>query len=249
MTVTAKQFEKRIELKYPIPSELADQVRAWAREHLDRDPHGTDAQGDSYEVHTVYFDTPHLDLYHRTAVVGRTKYRVRRYGDESHLWLESKSKKRSVVRKQRTLVDRQELVTRISSEDETGHTIPTEWPGDWFVERTDAIGMRPTINLSYQRFARTASREGRSLRLTIDRELRAVSEASWEPRAMDPLSCQPLVTTEVLELKFDTFMPHLFKQLLQEFPIVSRGFSKYRTAMRGLTVDGWPTASSLSRCG
>lgn len=249
MTETNKHSEKRIELKYPIPSELADQVRAWARQHLDRDPHGTDAQGDSYEVHTVYFDTPNLDLYHRTAAVGRTKYRVRRYGDESSLWLESKSKKRSVVRKMRTLVDRQELASRVGSFTLVGDSVPEEWCGDWFMQRTQAIGMRPTIDLTYQRFARTAIREGRPLRLTIDRELRAVTEASWEPCAVDAVTCPPLVTAEVLELKFDDFMPHLFKELLREFPIVSRGFSKYRTAMRGLTDDGLQNASSLSRCG
>jgi hypothetical protein len=241
--------QRRIELKYPIAPELADQVRAWAREHLDRDPYGSGAHGDSYEVHTVYFDTPNLDLYRRSGAARRTKYRVRRYEDASCLWLESKSKKRSVVRKTRTMVDRQELMDRVKTEVSSPDCPGLAWHGEWFFERTSEIGMRPTANLTYQRFARTATLEGRPLRLTIDRQLRATHVACWEPIAMDSTSHPSLVVTEVLELKFSDFMPHLFKQLLLEFPLAGRGFSKYRTAMGYLTGDHVITTSALSRCG
>src|SRR3954471_17584026 len=109
----ASVTEKRdgaYEIKFLVPTATADAALAWARQHLAPDPHaqsGTD--GDGYRVNSLYFDTQGLDVYRRNGSYGKSKYRVRRYGDESAIFLERKLKSGGLVSKKRTRIPDQEL--------------------------------------------------------------------------------------------------------------------------------------------
>ena len=98
--------DRRIELKFLIDPELADRLREWARDHLDIDPHTerSGANRDSYRISTLYLDTAELDLFHRCGEVGISKHRVRRYGEGSEIWLETKRKRKVVVKKRRVAI-------------------------------------------------------------------------------------------------------------------------------------------------
>ena len=236
--------DKRIELKYLLDEQLAQEVKAWARERLGCDPHCCESLVDSYDVHTLYLDTPTWDLYHRTGVVGSTKYRVRQYSHEksnSHeetLWLECKRKKKDVVRKNRTAVPAMEAADRLSGQIPPDHT---NWCGDWFLQRIADRGLRPAVQVHYRRFARTSTLEGESLRLTIDSHLQASPVSGWEdtlvrqhPNGELRKNVSPV---QILELKFHNQMPWLFKELLRKFAIPASGFSKYRSAVDGCQLS------------
>ncbi|PHQ33832.1 polyphosphate polymerase domain-containing protein [Rhodopirellula bahusiensis] len=231
--------DKRIELKYQLDSSLTLEVKQWAREHLTADPNCE--SGDSYDVNSLYLDTPQLDLFHQTGSIGRRKYRVRRYGCESKLWLESKSKKKNEVQKTRcvgsedevmnTLLELERASTRSDSADPTTPAL-----GDWFLKQANKKQLRPTTQIHYRRFARMGSELGQNMRLTIDSQLHASPASGWdvasEEAGSDRTQRVKATGLEILELKFHRFMPHRFKELLREFPIPVTGFSKYRAAVR-----------------
>ena len=81
---------------------MAVKIRHWARTHLDPDAHGLGPFGDEYRTTSVYFDTDAFDVFHRRGSFGRSKYRIRRYGDEETVFLERKMRQPAVLAKRRT---------------------------------------------------------------------------------------------------------------------------------------------------
>ncbi|MEZ6134836.1 MAG: polyphosphate polymerase domain-containing protein [Pirellulaceae bacterium] len=234
-------MDRRIELKYLLSEPLVQQVTGWAREHLGIDAHCCDRLVDSYDVHTLYLDSPNMDLYHRTGVAGSAKHRIRRYGHEPTVWLECKRKKNNVVRKHRTAVpDEQafeQLSCRLPNEPENDRT----WCGEWFAKRMADRGLQPAIQVHYRRFARTATLANESLRLTIDSQLQASRVEGWHDSLINSRSNNEVrrdaPTVHILELKFHNRMPKLFKELLTQFLIPASRFSKYRTAVNTWGLD------------
>ena len=240
MSETPRQnTDQRIELKYLLDASRSAEIKAWAREHLGVDCHCDANGGESYQLNTLYLDSAEFDLFHRSGVVGRAKHRIRRYGNEAILWLETKRKAKSVVRKNRTAVCEVELMSRLDPTASTTAENAEAWCGDWFLERVNQRNLKPAVNISYQRFARTAVLEDESLRLTIDSDMQATVVNGWQVAKTDdpPMKnrCpRAFGEAEILELKFHNRMPLLFKQLLQTFAIPASGFSKYRTAVSTL---------------
>lgn len=233
--------DKRIELKYMLDPELSLKVRQWARDHLGVDAHCHDALSDHYDVHTLYLDTPQLDLFHRTGDVGKAKHRIRRYGDEATLWVETKRKQGNVVHKNRTAASEAEVMDRLTNPSDS-----TSWCGDWFSARISQRRLRPTIQVHYRRFARTSTIAGESLRLTIDSELQSSPATGWQVASTaDHLNRDRhhAAHVEILELKFHNRMPPLFKELLRTFAIPATGFSKFRTG-----IDAWSLAADSTTC-
>ncbi len=226
MSSTKPRKQKRIEMKFQLDAQLAEQVRDWARDHLGVDANCNSDTGDSYDISTLYLDTSDWDLFHRTGRIGSAKHRIRRYGDEQTLWLETKRKKKMVVKKSRTAVFESDYLSRCAVQ------ASDQWCGNWFLDRVADRQLQPAIQISYRRFARVAERNGECMRLTIDSDLHAGSVCGWQ---VGRPSSKQMSTTfgqhQILELKFDNSMPLLFKQLLQTFAIPSTAFSKYRTAV------------------
>jgi hypothetical protein len=236
--------ERRIELKYMLDDQLALQVKQWAREHLGFDPHCTDEAGEHYDVDTLYLDTAQLDLYNRSGAAGRAKHRVRCYGNQPLIWLETKRKIKSTVYKNRTAIPHAELHTLATAVE--GSSAVQGWCGRWFLDRINRRDLQPAVQVAYCRFVRAAVIDGRHLRLTIDSGLSAQRANGWAPATVD--QGIRINAPQVLELKFYNRMPHLFKELLRTFTIPASGFSKYRTAVEacGLvaSADRSPVAAS-----
>lgn len=135
------------ELKFALTEELHPTLLAWARTHLSQDSHA--APDGSYQVSTLYFDTPEASMFHRAPGYRTTKYRIRRYGTEDLRYFERKRKRGSRVRKTRDLGPN---------------------PPGWFEIERCAKGLEPALWVSYTRHAFVG--DG-GLRLTMDRDLRA----------------------------------------------------------------------------
>ena len=231
--------QRRIELKYTVDARLASEVQQWAREHLEADEHCSPQSLDSYEVSTLYFDSPALDIYHRTPQSDISKRRIRRYGAESTLWLEVKSKKQNVVKKRRSAIAAEQLQPlAVATQESRLKSDGEEW--DWFAQLLIEKQLQPMVLVHYRRFARAKCADGESLRLTIDTQMQASTCREWNVHHRGASPAYDLGDTQILELKFNNNMPFLFKQLLQAFPILSANFSKYRTAVGKCEIASAP---------
>ena len=214
------------EIKFLINPDLAPRIRAWARTHLQPDPHGAGSFGDEYDTSSLYFDTRDFDVFHRRHSFGRAKYRVRRYGDSDVVFLERKLRQPNLLIKRRT-------VAALSSLDVLRERdANTAWEGAWFHRRLLARKLRPVCQVSYHRIARVIMCAEGLARLTLDGMLRATPAA--EPAFTRGNDVRFLRERMILELKYRVRVPAIFRRLVEEFALEPRAASKYRIAMAAL---------------
>jgi hypothetical protein len=219
--------EPAFELKFQLDEAQARQVAEWAARHLQLDPNGKPELGHAYRIHGLYFDTPALDVFHRSSGYKKKKYRLRRYGSDPLIFLEQKRKSAGRVAKRRVQVDEADL--------DRLRDVPTEleWTGAWFHRRINVRKLEPSCLISYRRQAYFGHHAEGPLRLTLDRDVRSKPAAEWTvTEATDGL---PMLTDRVLlELKYRKHLPALFKGLMQDFAMSPGPLSKYRLAITAL---------------
>jgi hypothetical protein len=223
--LSAGIVEAPFERKFLVTEDQATRVAEWASLHLSPDPHAEAGAGGIYRVTSLYLDTDQLDVYHRRGSFGRAKYRLRRYNEAKDLFLERKCKVKGRVRKRRTLLEPEELAWLFAP------IRPADWPGRWFARRIELRGLAPTSLVSYRRVARVGEDSYGPIRLTIDRDfLCGPAEGIHVPK----LSGGPPVFAGlgVVELKYRTAMPSLFKTLIAEQGLIPAKASKYRAAVQ-----------------
>ncbi|MGH9309430.1 MAG: polyphosphate polymerase domain-containing protein [Vicinamibacterales bacterium] len=226
MVHTRETRARAAEIKFLVDPSLAPRICDWARRHLLPDPHGAGPAGDEYATSSLYFDTSGFDVFHRRGSYGRAKYRVRRYGNGDHVFLERKLRQPGILIKRRTVAPLA-LLDRLHDATAAG-----SWPGDWFQRRLQVRGLSPVCQISYHRIARTIDVNHGHARLTLDSDLRAqrVSEARFTGGA----GVVVLPDRMVLELKYRVQLPAIFRRLIEEFTLRTTTASKYRLGMAAL---------------
>jgi hypothetical protein len=216
------------EIKFYVPPDRVEELRGWARARLRPDPYGSGPFGDSYQTNSLYFDTKDFDVFHRRGSYGRSKYRVRRYGDSSELFFERKLKTHDQVTKRRSIADLREL-PRIAGEPKKG------WAGHWFHRRILARDLGVVCQVAYDRTALVHSNGHGPLRMTLDRHIRAVAH---QDLAFRSLAGEPSLTADngILELKFYRALPPLFEEMIDHFSLTACPISKYRIALKHLQL-------------
>jgi len=224
----------RYEFKYIIDESMAGDVRAFVLQYLEPDGH-TKRPGVGYAVHSLYLDTPGLDLCRATldGLKNRFKLRIRFYDDhpDSPIFFEIKRRVNLVILKERAAV-RRAAVPRL---------IAGGWPelGDLFNNRErfspalenfcwlrDEIDARPVAYASYLREG-YEPKESNVCRVTFDRCLRAgvycgrLSIEDLESWA------KPDVPGVVLELKFTDRFPEWMHELVESFDLCRTTMPKY----------------------
>ena len=213
------------EFKFLVSLATGRAVREWAREHLQPDPHASNANGDGYLVNSLYLDTPEFNVFHRAEGFRQRKYRLRRYGDEALVWMELKRKQQGRVRKRRTPVADMELQPKLLSQmDET-------WEGEWFRRRLKNLQLRPVCQVTYQRLACVGTSPFGPLRLTLDSDLRFQRTDTWVVPSQALTSDCLLPDQQILELKFRETIPNSFRDLIRDQRLVEGTFSKYRESV------------------
>jgi len=211
------------EIKFIVDTATAVRIRQWARIHLEPDTHGGGPFGDEYRTTSVYFDTDALDVFHRRGSFGRSKYRIRRYGEAETVFLERKLRQPAVLAKRRTIVALEALPRLIDP------VADDDWPGQWFCRRVAARRLRPVCQVAYQRMARVAMRNGEQVRLTLDSELVALPPGGSPVPAVAGRPAAPVLPgRHILEMKYRCAPPAIFLQLVEELRLVPQAASKYR---------------------
>jgi hypothetical protein len=217
------------ELKFLLTAREAERVEAWARQRLTPDPHGVDG---TYQTTTLYLDTPFLDVYHKSPGYRRSKYRVRRYGPGEVLHLERKKRQGDRVRKRRELLPLADLA-RLPGPDGAG---------TWFGLRVREQLFRPVCWIGYSRTAFVGATLGGAARLTLDRQVVGLPAPAWTvPARVDGRELLP--DEAILELKFRTALPGLFRALLGTLPSHTARGSKYARC-----VASWDLARKGNAC-
>lgn len=214
------------ETKLLVDDSLSGDIRAWARQRLGPDPHGGGEFHDQYNVSSVYLDTAAHDVYHRRGSYGRSKYRIRHYGNDGSAFLERKLRTRLRLSKRRTRVPLDAVPgLRLDNPD------PTH-PGHWFFRRVTLRRLHPVCVIRYSRTARMSETPEGFLRMTLDASLTACPTSLV---TLDPGPGRPLIEGwMILELKYSGVFPRLFRDLVDEFRLTPRPASKYRFAVQAL---------------
>lgn len=219
------------ETKFLVDAAKADGIRAWAREHLARDPSGEGPTGDEYSTTSLYFDTKNYDVYYQRRSYKRAKYRIRRYGLSDVVFLERKFRSSRLLAKRRTIVPVKDLAWLDEAKSDTA------WPGHWFHRRLLLRGLQPIMQFSYTRVARLGQAENGPVRLTLDTNLRALPmfDKAFIPGVGVPVT--PFMNNQVvLELKYRVELPALFRKLVEEFKLSRAKVSKYRQGLGALNL-------------
>ena len=241
MTAPSEQRDTRhggAEIKFLVDSATAEAIRQWSRPVTAADPHGAGPQGDEYRTTTIYFDTGAFDVYWRRGSYGRSKLRIRRYGDAEQAFVERKLRTSTLLAKRRTMVPVADL----------GHledTCARDWPARWFHDRLRSRRLAAVCQVGYLRTARVLSTPHGLARLTLDTDLRALPLQQPAYRPARGAFVDRAHT--IVEMKYATTIPALFKRLVEEFRLEPMRVSKYRLAMetiRPATVRATDDASA-----
>lgn len=241
----------RFELKYIIGEPTAHEVRQFARNHLMPDPFADVAKGYSYNIYSVYCDSPGLALMNQTleGMKNRFKLRVRFYDDNpAHpVFFEVKRRVNDQIIKVRAKVRRDAadklMWARRAWPDRDDLANPADdrsWTAlSKFCELRDKLGARPAILVGYNREAWCAP-EDDSIRVTFDRELIG---AAYDPARTFQLAdraewVRPIMPGVVLELKFTDRFPNWMRQMVQTFSLFRTSFAKYVNCQLCMTPEG-----------
>ncbi len=215
----------RHELKIVLDESALKKVTDWLRATPALAP-DTFVGGDGrYLVHSLYFDSPSLAVYHRAEEDSGTKYRIRRYGDENVLWLERKRRKGTLVTKRRASCPMEKLDGVLKG------TVTLGGFADTFVEEVKKQRYSPRLLVTYPRSAWVA--EG-GARLTLDHGVQA-RKATKEQPFSETGQVVSVSSDVILELKYDKTPPSVFTELLTLLGQEGGSFSKYR---RGIEAVG-----------
>jgi hypothetical protein len=227
------------EMKFVVDTAVGVQIREWARARLDADPHGVGQYADEYRVHSVYFDTEARDVFRRRGSYGRSKYRIRRYAEDTTVFLERKLRNGDHLAKRRTIIDVGILPLL---------AVPGALNGDgtaWFRRRVALRALQPVCQVMYLRTARVGRTGDGPVRLTVDEDVTAFRSSAMSFESQPAIRL--LEGSMILELKYRGSVPAVFRQLIEEFKLTPQRSSKYRAAVQalGLAPDSTDAATKL----
>lgn len=242
----------RYELKYVIPLEAVDEVRARLLPFCELDKHSARSADRLYAIHSIYLDTPGRDLYRvsREGRPSRFKVRMRRYGTAAGptgpVFLEVKRKSNGFVRKSRAQVPVEGFVERLCGappSDASANEVA-------FRRECDRLGLEPMTLMRYEREAWFSRIDGYA-RVTFDHRMLCQPARGFsfdaDPRAwvsLDDSSVLKRVPRAVLlELKCTRDVPRWMVGLVRSLELRRTGFSKYCTSVERLY--GFKTPASL----
>lgn len=215
----------RHELKYFInPAEL-EALRARLRGALAMDSHCVG--GKPYVIRSLYFDDITDSAFYdkQAGVMHRDKYRIRiyRYSDKE-IFLERKRKLGDLIQKSSVQITRR-LCDQLIEGNPTGlHKAQNPLLQDMYVQMRTKL-LRPRVIVDYAREAYLHPAE--DVRITFDLSLRSglASHDLFNPHL--PTVCPHDRNVEILEVKFNNYLPSYINALLSGVEAERSAVSKY----------------------
>ncbi len=221
--MSAKKF--RHEFKYVSPEYILLELEQRVKSVLDLDRH-TGPAG-FYNIRSIYFDDIYNTCYleNENGTDPREKFRIRIYNRNSErISLELKRKERGKCLKSST-----PLSLDFCKEIMEGKIpqVKDEYPFlvKKLIMQMQAFALRPVVIVEYDRIP-FIWKEG-NVRITFDRNIR--SGNIIEDFFSEELAARPIMplATNMIEVKFDEFLPDFINELLQTNRLEQTAFSKY----------------------
>lgn len=220
----------RHELKYFITPAEMTVLRGVLTPVMQLDPNGN--EHNEYHIRSLYFDTINDDaLEEKIAGVGnRKKYRIRIYNfSDKVIKLECKSKYGDLISKQSVSIPR-ELAEQLIAGDPDGlQRMRHPLLHDVYREMRTRL-LRPAVIVDYVREAYIHQAE--EVRITFDKQVRTglYSVDLFNPQIPTyPVFDDPV---EILEVKFDEFLPSYLQSILSGITAQRSAVSKYTWCRR-----------------
>lgn len=227
---TIRNIPLRHELKYIItPAELTV-LRGVLKPVMQLDPNGN--EHNEYHIRSLYFDTINDDfLYEKIAGVGdRKKYRIRIYNfSDRVIKLECKSKYGDLISKQSVTIPRDLADQLIAGDPEGLQRMRHPLFHDVYREMKTRL-LRPAVIVDYVREAYIHTAE--EVRVTFDKQLRTglfSSDMFNRDLPTYPVFDDPV---EILEVKYDEFLPSYLQSVLSGITAQRSAISKYTWCRR-----------------
>ena len=215
----------RHELKYFInPAEL-EVLRKRLRAVMKLDPHCKD--GKPYIIRSLYFDDINDRAYYdkQSGVMHRDKYRIRIYGlSDKEIFLERKRKMGDLIQKSSVKITKRLCEQLISGDPRGLQTSKEPLLQDMYVEMRLNL-LRPAVIVDYMREAYQHPAE--NVRITFDMQLRSGLHSVDLFNKNLPTVCPHDQNVEILEVKFDTYLPDHIRQLMAGLNMDRSAVSKY----------------------
>ena len=237
---------QRFEQKYRIDhEETALAIRDFVSSYLEVDEFGATLPNFSYPVHSLYLDSPGLQLYWDTINGTKNRYKLRlRYYEnrpDAPVYFEIKRRMNNIIAKQRGGVKREAVEGLLAGQlPEPGHLVSRD-PKHLvalqnFCRLMYQTQAKPKTHVAYYREAWSSPIDN-SVRVTLDREVRSELEpAIWLSTEMrNPVFV--FGTQIILELKFTNRFPTWFNDLVQHFGLMQCGAAKYVEGIAMIGVD------------
>lgn len=244
--------QNRVEFKFVLPPGLGEVVRKRVGELLVAD-RGAE---NGYPVLSEYFDTRERTSYWQKqfGVPNRRRVRSRVYGRSdgeipASAFIEVKHKLDGVTVKRRVPVGLDDLVLLSDGVIPTRRDTATPADDRILAEIADLVtegGSRPVVQIRYHRFAYDSGPEG-TIRITFDNDPRCrFRRVPLTPD--DPDFELPLLEpgSSIMEVKTIGPVPYWFRNIIGEYNLVPRGFSKYTAALDLYEFKSRPPISTSS---
>lgn len=230
------QLPARHELKYFInPAEL-EVLRARLYPVMQMDRHCIG--GRPYAIRSLYFDDADNAAYYDKVdgVMDRDKYRIRIYNySDREIFLERKRKLGDLIQKSSVQISRK-LCDQILCGDPTGlQRSSSPLLQDVYVQMRTRL-LRPAVIVDYVREAYLYAAE--NVRITFDMQLRSglFNVGLFDPYL--PTICPHDRNVEILEVKFDHYLPEHIAALLSGISAERSAISKYVMCRRYEPLNG-----------
>lgn len=231
----------RFEIKYLVPQDQADELRAELRRHMDDDAYSGDG---GYPITSVYYDTQHLKFYWEKieGLKFRRKLRVRHYGTadgltpESNVFVEIKQRVNRVTQKRRLSLPYRDALRLCSPEGyEPADKVSTRERAflDEVSTLVGGLDLRPTVTTGYHREAWVGREADLGLRVTLDHRLRGRDrDFHLASESVNRLTLPPRLS--VLELKANERVPAWVTDVTARMSLNVVRISKYCQSVQAL---------------
>jgi hypothetical protein len=226
---------QRFELKFQIDEALAQTVRQHVRAFLEPDSFGETTDAPSYPVHSLYLDSPDMQLYQSTINGDRNRFklRVRYYDDDpkSAVYFEIKRRADRCIYKQRALVCRAHVAALLAGQTPSLHHLARADVKQLnalraFCSLARELDARPRAHVAYAREA-WLSHAHNNVRVTFDRQVQC--EPVHDVRLSTALHSTAMVFNQsvILELKFTDRYPRWLQEIVCALNLTQARAAKY----------------------
>ncbi len=235
---TSLSLSKRVELKYFIHSSQYDEMLKDILTFMTFDPY-LDRTTHSYEVWSLYFDSPHHDAYFEKldGLNVRQKLRFRTYGPlnglPENINLEIKARLKFQTIKVRSKIPLQTYNQLLKSRYCWSTLLPLCENGNLkkFYQVARLTNAIPTVLVKYKRQALVGKRDP-DVRVTFDWDLQRAIKAGDLFNAPKYLPAILPPRKFVFEIKFRYYMPDWIYLIIKKYRLFNESISKYALSLQ-----------------